>query len=143
MQCDELWSFVDDRGKQQWVCLALDAETPEVVGVYVGAREEAAARKLWESLPQSIAKARYALRASCLRHITYTDFWAAYATVLPSQRHQVVDQDTGKTSYMERFNYTQRVSRLVRKTLSFSTSLENHIGAIWYFVHFYHASLLV
>ncbi|PSP04404.1 MAG: hypothetical protein BRC47_04115 [Cyanobacteria bacterium QS_7_48_42] len=101
------------------------------------------ARKLWESLPQSIAKARYALRASCLRHIAYTDFWAAYATVLPSQRHQVVDQDTGKTSYMERFNHTQRVSRLVRKTLSFSTSLENHIGAIWYFVHFYHASLLV
>ena len=31
MQCDELWSFVDDRGKQQGVCLALDAETPEVV----------------------------------------------------------------------------------------------------------------
>ena len=69
-------------------------------GVYVSAREEAAARKLWESLPQSIAKARYALRASCLRHIAYTDFWAAYATVLPSQRHQVVDQDTGKTSYI-------------------------------------------
>ena len=136
MQCDELWSFVDDRGNQQWVCLALDAETPEVVGVYVSTQ-------IVESLPQSIAKARYALRASCLRHIAYTDFWAAYATVLPSQRHQVVDQDTGKTSYMERFNHTQRVSRLVRKTLSFSTSLENHIGAIWYFVHFYHASLLV
>ena len=136
MQCDELWSFVDDRGNQQWVCLALDAENQRWWAF-------TSARKLWESLSQSIAKARYALRASCLRHIAYTDFWAAYATVLPSQRHQVVDQDTGKTSYMERFNYTQRVSRLVRKTLSFSTSLENHIGAIWYFVHFYHASLLV
>jgi phage terminase large subunit GpA-like protein len=33
----------------------------------------------------------------------------------------------------------QRVSRLVRKTLS----LENHIGAIWYFIHHYNASLLV
>ena len=93
MQCDELWSFVDDRGKQQWVCLGLDAETPEVVGVYVSPQ-------IVESLPQSIAKARYALRASCLRHIAYTDFWVAYATVLPSQRHQVVDQDTGKTSYI-------------------------------------------
>ncbi|PSO57709.1 MAG: IS1 family transposase, partial [Cyanobacteria bacterium QH_8_48_120] len=37
----------------------------------------------------------------------------------------------------------QRVSRLVRKTLSFSQSLENQIGAIWYFVHFYNTSLLV
>lgn len=36
-----------------------------------------------------------------------------------------------------------RVSRLVRKTLSFSKKLENHIGAIWYFVHHYNASLPV
>jgi len=31
----------------------------------------------------------------------------------------------------------------VRKTLSFSKLLENHIGAIWYFVHYYNASLLI
>lgn len=30
-----------------------------------------------------------------------------------------------------------------RKTLSFSKSLENHIGAIWYFIHNYNASLLL
>jgi IS1 family transposase len=56
-----------------------------------------------------------------------------------------VGKETGKTSYVERFNNTlrQRVSRLVRKTLSFSKSLENHIGAIWYFIHYYNASLLV
>jgi hypothetical protein len=35
----------------------------------------------------------------------------------------------------------QRISRLVRKTLSFSKKRENHIGAIWYFVHHYNASL--
>jgi len=52
---------------------------------------------------------------------------------------------TGKTSYIERFNNAlrQRVSRKVRKTLSFSKSLENHIGALWYFVHYYKASLLI
>jgi insertion element IS1 protein InsB len=77
--------------------------------------------------------------------IAYTDFWAAYAAVLASKRHRAVGQETGKTSYIERFNNTlrQRVSRLVRKTLSFSQSLENHIGAIWYFIHHYNASLLV
>ncbi len=39
-----------------------------------------------------------------------------------------VGKETGKTSYIERFNCTlaQRVSRLVRKTLSFSKKLENH-----------------
>ncbi|NJL48662.1 MAG: IS1 family transposase, partial [Leptolyngbyaceae cyanobacterium SM2_5_2] len=56
-----------------------------------------------------------------------------------------VGKDSGKTSHIERFNCTlrQRVSRLVRKTLSFSKKLENHIGAIWLFVHHYNASLPV
>jgi plasmid stabilization system protein ParE len=57
IQCDELWSFVDHGGNKQWVWLALDADTREIVGVYIGARDEAAARKLWESLLRSIANA--------------------------------------------------------------------------------------
>ncbi len=135
IQCDELWSFVDHKGNKQWVWLALDADTREIVGVTIGARDEAAARQLWNSLP--------GVYRQCA--VAYTDFWAAYAAVLPSKRHQAVGKETGKTSYVERFNNTlrQRVSRLVRKTLSFSKSLENHIGAIWYFVHYYNASLLV
>ncbi len=46
--------------------------------------------------------------------IAYTDFWAAYAAVPPSKRHRAVGKETGKTSYIERFNNTlrQRVSRL-------------------------------
>ncbi|NQE38672.1 hypothetical protein E5S67_06457 [Microcoleus sp. IPMA8] len=107
----------------------------EIVGVYIGARNEVAARGLWNSLPP--------LYRQCA--VAYTDFWADGAAVLPSKRHQAVGKETGKTSYIERFNNTlrQRVSRLVRKTLSFSKSLENHIGAIWYFIHHYNTSLLV
>jgi IS1 family transposase len=60
--------------------------------------------------------------------VVYSDFWSAYELVLPRKRHQAVGKETGKTSYIERFNCTlrQRVSRLVRKTLSFSKKLENH-----------------
>jgi len=49
----------------------------------------------------------------------------------------------GSKVYIEHFNNTlrQRVGRLVRKALSFSKKLSNHIGAIWYFVHHYNASL--
>jgi insertion element IS1 protein InsB len=135
VQCDELWSFVDHKGNKQWVWLALDADTREIVGVYIGARDEAAAQKLWESLPS--------VYRQCA--VAYTDFGVAYGTVLPSKRHRPVGKETGKTSYIERFNNTlrQRVSRLVRKTLSFSKSLENYIGAIWYFIHDYNASLLL
>ncbi|MEO0378512.1 MAG: IS1 family transposase, partial [Cyanobacteria bacterium P01_A01_bin.17] len=57
--------------------------------------------------------------------------------------HKAVGKDTGKTCYIERFNCTlpQRVSHLVRKTLSFSKKLVNHVGAIWMFIHHYNASL--
>jgi IS1 family transposase len=113
---------VDHKGNKQWVWLALDAETREIVGVYIGARDEAAARQLWQSLPP--------IYRQCA--IAYTDFWAAYGAVFPSKRYRAVGKETGKTSYVERFNNTlrQRFSRLVRKTLSFSKSLANHIGAI-------------
>jgi insertion element IS1 protein InsB len=95
--------------------------------------DEEAARKLWSSLPP--------VYRQCA--IVYTDFWAAYGMVIPSKRHREVGKETGKTSYIERFNNTlrQRVSRLVRKTLSFSKSMANHIGAIWNFIHYHNASL--
>jgi insertion element IS1 protein InsB len=135
IQCDELCSFVNHKGNKQWVWLALDAATREIVAVVIGARDEATAFQLWQALPP--------LYRQCA--VVYTDFWAAYGAVLPSKRHRAVGKETGKTSYIERFNNTlrQRVSRLVRKTLSFSKSLENHIGAIWYFIHHYNASLPV
>lgn len=53
-------SFVDYKGNKQWVWLALDAgtrlsgdylQTEEIVAVYIGKRDETAARQLWESLP--------------------------------------------------------------------------------------------
>ena len=135
MQCDELWSFVNHKGNKQWIWLALNTETREIVGVAIGDRDERTAQMLWNSLPP--------VYRQCA--VAYTDFWTAYEAVFPKKRHQAVGKETGKTSYIERFNNTlrQRVSRLVRKTLSFSKSLENHIGAIWNFVHYYNASLLL
>jgi insertion element IS1 protein InsB len=68
---------VDIKGNKQWVWLALDADTREIVGGYIGARNQAAARKLWDSLPPVDRQGAMA----------YTDFWAAYGAVLPSKRH--------------------------------------------------------
>lgn len=67
----------------------------------------------------------------------------AYACVLPSKRYKAVSKETGKTCYIERLNniFLQRISRLVRKTLSFSKKLEHHKAAIWNFIHHYNASL--
>ena len=67
-------------------------------------------------------------------------FIAAYLVILMLgavfAQHQAVDKQSGKTSYIERFNNTlrQRCARLVRKTLSFSKKFENHVGLIKYFI---------
>jgi IS1 family transposase len=122
-----MWSFVLHKKNKQWIWLALDTTTQEVVGVYVGVRSRKGAAGLWQSLP--------ALYRQCA--VSYTDFWSAYEEIFPKSRHRVVSKKSGKTNLVERFNCTlrQRVSRLVRETLSFSKKLENHIGAIWYFIH--------
>lgn len=128
-----MWSFVGNKDNKQWVWLALDRDTREIVGVYVGRRDAEAAKALWASLPRIYQE----------NAVSYTDFWESYVTVIPSDRHHAVGKESGKTNHIERFNCTlrQRVSRLVRKALSFSKKLENHIGAIWYFVHHYNAAL--
>ncbi len=142
VEIDELWSFVDHKGNKQWVWLAIDRNSREIVGCYIGdpladlakpVRSRESAKKLWRSLPPV-----YRQCAIC-----YTDFWEAYETVIPSKRHRAVGKSSGQTNHIERLNNTlrQRISRLVRKTLSFSKKLENHIGAIWNFIHHYNSTL--
>jgi IS1 family transposase len=130
-----MWSFVGHKDNKQWIWLAIDVNTKEIVGVYVGSRDRNGAKGLWNSLPSE-----YRQCAVC-----YTDFWDAYKEVIPSKRHRAVGKETGNTNYIERFNCTmrQRISRLVRSTLSFSKKVENHIGAIWNFIHHYNASMEV
>ena len=130
-----MWSFVGNKKNKQWVWLAIDTETKEIVGIYVGARSRQGAEGLWQSLPPM-----YRQCAVC-----YTDFWSAYEEIFPESRHRAVGKKSGKTNLIERFNCTlrQRVSRLVRKTLSFSKKLANHIGAIWYFIHHYNELLRI
>ena len=129
----EMWSYVGSKTNKKWIWLAIDVSDRSIVGVYIGARSQKSAQGLWQSLP--------GVYRQCA--ICYTDFWEAYEIVLPSMRHKAVGKETGQTSYIERFNNTmrQRIGRLVRKTLSFSKKLSNHIGAIWNFVHHYNNTI--
>jgi len=106
----------------------------QIVGYTVGQRDEREALQLWQSLPPV-----YRQCAVC-----YTDHWKAYRGIFPTTRHRVVGKNTGKTNHIERFNNTlrQRIARLGRKTWSFSKKIENHLGALAYFIHHYNSSLL-
>jgi insertion element IS1 protein InsB len=62
-----------------------------------------------------------------------------YEKVMPAARHKAISTWARKTNHIERFNNTlrQRVSRLVRETLSFFKKLAHPIGAIKLFICHY------
>jgi insertion element IS1 protein InsB len=104
----------------------MDASTRQVIAFHVGDRSSQSATALWETIP-----VRYQDQA-----IFYTEQYAVYTGVIPPARHRAISTLARKTHHVERFNCTlrQRVSRLVRETLSFSKNLANHIGTIKYFM---------
>jgi insertion element IS1 protein InsB len=133
-EVDEVWSFVRRRADKQWLWLAFDKGSRQVLAFFVGDRSRESARKLWRRIP-----AAYRERATF-----YSGDWEAYKGVIPAGRHAVCGKESGLTSGVERFNCTlrQRVSRLVRKTLPFSKKLANHIGAIKYFICHYNREVI-
>ncbi len=129
LECDEMWSFVSNKNNKLWIWLAIDKLTRQIVGIHIGKRDKTGAQALFDSLPNNYKEYSY----------FYTDFWKAYQAVLPENRHTAVGKETGKTNHIERFNNTirQRLSRFVRKTLSFSKSEFNHTASLYYFINYY------
>jgi insertion element IS1 protein InsB len=131
--------FVTKKANKQWVWIAMDKQTRQIIAFHVGDRSHASAKQLWANLP-----AVYREQATF-----YTDQYAVYTGVIPAAQHKAITKHARKTNHIERFNNTlrQRVSRLVRDTLAFSKKLANHIGAIKYFICHYNlaraAALLV
>jgi len=130
VEANEMWSFVGKKENKQWVWVAMDADTRQIIAFYIGDRSKLSAKKLWKLIPETYRK----------NATFYTDNWKAYKSVIPEGRHQV---SKSKTTHIERFFCTlrQRCSRVVRKALSFSKKLDNHIGAIKYFICHYNLQL--
>ena len=131
VQADEMWSFVQKKANKQWIWLALEQSTRQIVGYFVGTRGEEGALGLWLSIPKFLRQ----------HAIFCTDNWDAYGKVFPDAQ-LIQGKENGLTNHLERFNNTlrQRNSRLVRKALSFSKCEENHIDSIFYFLLNYNIS---
>ena len=128
-EADEAWSFVEKKANKQWIWLAMDAKSRQIIAFHVGDRSRDSAQALWASIP-----AVYQHHAKF-----HTDQYAVYKGVIPTERHKTITKQARKTNHIERFNNTlrQRLSRLVRATLSFSKKVGNHIGAIKFFICHY------
>jgi IS1 family transposase/transposase-like protein len=128
-EADEMWSFVQKKANKQWIWLAMDATTRQIIAFHVGDRSRESAKALWATIPEV-----YQDDATF-----HTDQYDVYKGVIPAARHKAITKQARKTNHIERFNNTlrQRLSRLVRDTLSFSKKVENHVGAIKFFICHY------
>ena len=126
LELDEMWSFVRFRKNKRWVWLAQCRRTRQIVAYAIGDRSEETCRLLWERVP-----------AAYKRGVLYTDFWSAYADVLPDGQHRATGKGAGQTCHIERFNgiLRQRMARFVRRTLSFSKIDEMHEVCLLLFLH--------
>jgi insertion element IS1 protein InsB len=132
LEIDEMWSYVGKKGNRVWLWSALCRRTRQIVAFVVGDRSEATCQRLWEALPEGYR--------SC---VSYSDGWSAYEAVFPVATHRCVAKGSGELSHLERWHNTvrQRLSRYVRKTLSFSKSLEMHELVTRWFIVEYNQSL--
>jgi insertion element IS1 protein InsB len=129
VEADEMASFVQKKANKQWIWIAMDATSRQVLAFHVGDCSRHSAKRLWAKIPEVHRQLA----------TFYTDQYVVYEGVMPAAQHRAISKLARKTNHLERFNNTlrQRVSRLVREALSFSKKLANHIGAIKIFICHY------
>jgi len=109
---DEVWSFVHDKQQARWLWTAICRRTRPIIAWTIGDHSQQPFRQLLRRLPDEYR-----------RCVSYSDAWRAYNLLLNSSAcHEKVGKESGQTNHMERWNNTlrQRISRYVRKALSFS-----------------------
>ena len=129
LEADELWSFVRRKENKRWIWLILERRTRQIIALHIGDRSQQSAEALWAKVPPEVKACALVL----------TDRWEAYGLAIPAAQHTACGKQSGQISLIERFNCTlrQRVSRLVRKSLSFSKSDWFHAQAVKYFISHY------
>jgi len=106
--------------------LAQCRRTRQIVAYAIGHRDEVTCRLPWRRIPRAYKQG-----------LCYTDFWSAYADVLPERQHRPGGRGAGQTCHVERFNgiLRQRLARFVRRTLSFSKTDRMHEICLCLFLH--------
>lgn len=86
VEADEIWSFVGHKGNRQWIWLALDITTRQVIACHVGGRVSKDATSLWNLIPEI-----YKNDADF-----YTDQLEAYREAIPEELHYACKKKVAK-----------------------------------------------
>jgi len=117
LEFDELCGFCQKKKNKQWLWAALSRNTRQIVAYVIGDRSELTLRRLIRKIPNEYLKCQ-----------SFSDYWKSYAILKAKGYHQQVGKESGKTNHIERYWATlrARITRYVRKSLSFARSLRYH-----------------
>src|SRR6266446_75058 len=77
-EADEMWSFVQKKANKQWMWIAMDAKTRQIIAFHVGDRSGESGKALWAKMPLV-----YREQAKF-----YTDKYVIYKGGVPAAQHQ-------------------------------------------------------
>lgn len=117
LELDELCGFCQRKANKQWLWAVLSRHTRQIVAYVIGDRSEKTFRRLVRKIP-----------VEYLRCQSYSDLWKSYNILCSKGNHKQVGKEEGQTNHIERYWATlrARISRYVRRSLSFSRKLKYH-----------------
>jgi insertion element IS1 protein InsB len=123
-EVDDMWSFVGKKQDQRWLWQAMDHWSGRGLASVFGRRQD-----------EVLVQLKALLEPFGITHYP-TDHWGAYMRHRDAEAHPPAKRHTQK---IERKHLTlrTRITRLVRKTLCFSRSIEMHDLVIGLFVNRY------
>ena len=77
-EADEMWSFVQKKANKQWIWIAMDAKTRQIIAFHVGDRSGESGKALWANIP-------LVYREQATFH---TDQYEVYKGVIPVEQHR-------------------------------------------------------
>ena len=99
-------SFVANKENKQWIWLAMDVVTRQIIAFHVGGRGQEDAEKLWQQIP-----ALYREQA----HF-FTDYWSAYVS-------ELLNVSVGTTEMSAVLRHDRQAPRVSAHTNRFRHSL--------------------
>ena len=132
LELDELWSLVEKKTQECWLWIALCRRTRQIVAYTVGDRTYT----VGDRSQQGAVSLREHVPEDYRRRATRSDDWLAYEAALPQRTHRFGGKEKGETNHAQRWFGTlrARMSRLVRRSYSFSKRVERHLEAIHLFI---------
>jgi insertion element IS1 protein InsB len=87
VEADAMASFVQKKANKQWIWIAMDTKTRQVIALHVGDRSHKSAKRLWAKIPEAYRQ-----------HATfYTDQYVVYEAVSPAAQHKASSKLARKT----------------------------------------------